>query len=161
MTHTNLTWDEAKRWREDLRAQGKTVVFTNGCFDILHPGHVTLLNKCRLFGDALIVAINSDASVKRLKGDKRPIVPEDDRAFVLRGLRSVDAVVTFDQDTPGELIDVLVPDILVKGGDWTPDTVVGRNTVEAAGGRVEIVRLVEGRSTTNIVDTVLERFGHK
>lgn len=153
-----LSWQSAEKWREQMRDEGRSVVFTNGVYDILHAGHVTLLETCRSFGDALIVAINTDASVRRIKGEKRPIVPEQDRARVLRGLRAVDAVVTFDQDTPGELIERLVPDVLVKGGDWTPETVVGHDTVTRAGGRVEIVPLVEGRSTTNVVETVLERY---
>lgn len=158
MQNALMTRAEAKQWRENHRTAGRTVVFTNGCYDILHPGHVSLLETCRSFGDALIVAINSDASVRRIKGDKRPIVAEEDRARVLRGLRAVDAVVLFDEDTPAEIIDELVPDVLVKGGDWTPETVVGAETVQRAGGRVEIVPLVQGRSTTSVIDTIRERY---
>lgn len=153
-----LTWDEAKSWREDQAAQGRRVVFTNGCYDILHSGHVTLLETCKGFGDVLIVAINSDASVRRIKGEKRPIVPEEDRAAVLKGLRAVDAVVLFDQDTPQEIIDLLIPDVLAKGGDWSPETVIGAETVTGAGGEVKIVPLVEGRSTTNVVEIIRERY---
>ena len=153
-----MTWQEAKQWRDEQRDQGSRVVFTNGCYDILHPGHISLLETCRQFGDQLIVAINSDASVRRIKGEKRPIVPEEDRAAVLLGLRAVDAVVLFDQDTPAEIIDILLPDVLVKGGDWTPDTVVGADSVVAAGGQVKIVPLVEGRSTTSVIDTIRERY---
>ena len=153
-----LTWDEARKWREDQAVEGRRVVFTNGCYDILHPGHVALLETCRSFGDVLIVAINSDASVRRIKGEKRPIVHEEDRATVLKGLRAVDAVVLFDQDTPQEIIDLLVPDVLVKGGDWSPETVIGADTVIDAGGEVKIVPLVEGRSTTNVIDIIRERY---
>ncbi|MBD3166291.1 D-glycero-beta-D-manno-heptose 1-phosphate adenylyltransferase [bacterium] len=155
----HVSWDEAKHWRERQREQGRQVVFTNGVFDILHAGHVDLLSRARALGDVLVLGLNSDASVRRLKGEKRPIVPEVDRAVVLAGLRAVDRVVLFDEDTPAELIRHLLPDVLVKGGDYTPDTVVGRDTVEAAGGRVVILPLVEGRSTTNVVERIIERYG--
>jgi D-beta-D-heptose 7-phosphate kinase / D-beta-D-heptose 1-phosphate adenosyltransferase len=161
MLQTPLSWDQAKEWREKHRKAGKRVVFTNGCFDILHPGHVDLLNKCRNFGDVLILGLNSDSSINRIKGSKRPIVAELDRAAVLLGLSTVDEVVIFDQDTPGELINTLLPDVLVKGGDWSPDKVVGRDSVVANGGKVEIIPLVEGRSTTNVVDTIIERYCDK
>ncbi len=161
MSQAPLSWDQANELREEHRKAGKRVVFTNGCFDILHPGHVDLLNKCKSFGDSLILGLNSDKSIHRIKGSKRPIVAELDRASVLLGLSSVDEVVLFDQDTPSDLIDLLVPDILVKGGAWSPDTVIGRDTVVANGGRVEIVPLVEGRSTTNVVDTIIDRYCDK
>jgi D-glycero-beta-D-manno-heptose 1-phosphate adenylyltransferase len=144
-----MTWEEARRWRE--RARG-TVVFTNGVFDLLHPGHVDLLTAARAEGDALVVGVNSDHSVRRLKGTGRPIRTEADRAYVLAALSAVDAVVVFEQDTPLELVLALRPDVLVKGGDYTPDTIVGRAQVEGWGGRVAIVPLTAGQSTTSIVE---------
>jgi rfaE bifunctional protein nucleotidyltransferase chain/domain len=138
------------------RPRPETVVFTNGCFDILHRGHVAYLNAARALGDRLVVGVNTDASVRRLKGEGRPVVGEDDRAFVLAGLACVDAVTLFDEDTPAELIAALVPDVLVKGGDYAPDAVVGRETVEAAGGRLVLIPFVEGRSTTTILHRIRE-----
>ncbi len=140
----------AARVRE-WRAAGETVVFTNGCFDLLHVGHVTLLEDCRRFGSKVVLGLNTDASVRRLKGAARPVVGEGDRARVMAALGAVDAVTLFDEDTPLELIRVLTPDVLVKGGDYTLETVVGHREVMAAGGRVEIVPIVEGFSTTSIV----------
>jgi D-beta-D-heptose 7-phosphate kinase / D-beta-D-heptose 1-phosphate adenosyltransferase len=140
----------AARVRE-WRAAGETVVFTNGCFDLLHVGHVTLLEDCRRFGSKVVLGLNTDASVRRLKGPSRPVVSEGDRARVMAALGAVDAVTLFDEDTPLELIQELQPDVLVKGGDYTVDTVVGHEAVLAAGGRVEIVPTVEGFSTTGIV----------
>ena len=137
----------ANGWRQADR----TIVFTNGCFDILHAGHVDLLQKARSLGDVLVVGLNTDASVKRLKGVTRPLQNENDRASILSGLESVDALVLFDEETPLQLIRDLKPDILVKGGDYTVETVVGHEDVLARGGRVELIPLVEGRSTTNIV----------
>ena len=135
----------------DWRASGETIVFTNGCFDLLHVGHITLLEDCRRFGSKLVLGLNSDASVQRLKGPTRPIVGERERARVMAALAAVDAVVLFTEDTPLELIREIRPDVLVKGGDYTVQTVVGHEDVLAAGGRVEIVPTVEGFSTTNIV----------
>ncbi len=135
----------------EWRAAGETVVFTNGCFDLLHVGHITLLEDCRRFGSKLVLGLNADASVCRLKGPTRPIVGERERARVMAALASVDAVVLFEEDTPLELIRALKPNVLVKGGDYTVETVVGHEDVVAAGGRVEIVPTVEGFSTTNIV----------
>jgi D-beta-D-heptose 7-phosphate kinase / D-beta-D-heptose 1-phosphate adenosyltransferase len=135
----------------EWRASGETIVFTNGCFDLLHVGHITLLEDCRRFGSKLVLGLNADASVCRLKGPARPIVAERERARVMAALAAVDAVVLFEEDTPLELIRALRPDVLVKGGDYTIDTVVGHEDVIAAGGRVEIVPTVEGFSTTNIV----------
>jgi D-beta-D-heptose 7-phosphate kinase/D-beta-D-heptose 1-phosphate adenosyltransferase len=135
----------------EWRASGETIVFTNGCFDLLHVGHITLLEDCRRFGSKLILGLNSDASVCRLKGPSRPIVSERERARVMSALAAVDAVVLFDEDTPLELIRALRPDVLVKGGDYTVETVIGHEEVIAQGGRVEIVPTVEGFSTTNIV----------
>jgi len=135
-------------WRES----GETIVFTNGCFDILHVGHITLLEECRRFGSKLVLGLNADASISRLKGPSRPIVGEQERARVMAALASVDAVVLFEEDTPLELIRAVKPDVLVKGGDYTVETVVGHEDVIAAGGRVEIIPTVEGFSTTNIVN---------
>ena len=144
--------------RKRLKAENKKVVFSNGCFDILHAGHVDYLNKAKLFGDILIVALNSDDSVKRLKGSKRPIVKEDERAFVMANLKSVDYVTFFEEDTPAEIIDDLIPDILVKGSDWKIDNIVGRETVEKTGGKVERVEFVNFQSTSNIIDTIIKNF---
>jgi D-beta-D-heptose 7-phosphate kinase/D-beta-D-heptose 1-phosphate adenosyltransferase len=135
----------------EWRASGETIVFTNGCFDLLHVGHITLLEDCRRFGSKLILGLNTDASVQRLKGPTRPIVGERERAKVMSALAAVDAVVLFDEDTPMELIRALKPNVLVKGGDYSIETVVGHEEVIASGGRVEIVPTVEGFSTTNIV----------
>ena len=144
--------------RARLRAAGRSLVFTNGCFDILHRGHVEYLCWARSRGDALVVGINSDASVRRNKGPLRPIVGEADRAAVLLALRCVDYVTLFDEDTPVELITALLPDVLVKGRDWA-HYVAGREVVEAAGGRVELADLVPGRSTTDIIGRVLAVHG--
>jgi D-beta-D-heptose 7-phosphate kinase/D-beta-D-heptose 1-phosphate adenosyltransferase len=136
-----------KQWRDN----GLTVVFTNGCFDLLHIGHVTLLDDARREGDRLIVGINSDASVSRLKGPSRPIVPEHARARVLAALAAVDAVVVFDEPTPLELMVALRPDVILKGGDYVADEIVGAAEVRSWGGRVKIVPFVEGFSTTQII----------
>jgi len=134
------------------RPRSDILVFTNGCFDLLHPGHVELLHAARSLGGLLVVGLNSDASVARLKGPSRPLVPDHARAFLLAGLASVDVVTTFSEDTPLELIRALSPDILVKGGDYDPTAVVGRAEVLAAGGRVEIIPFVQGYSTTSFLD---------
>lgn len=146
-----VSWDEAARLREAARAAGRAVVFTNGCFDLLHRGHVDLLRFARERGDLLFVGLNSDDSVRRLKGAGRPLAPAADRAAVLAALRAVDYVVEFDQDTPRELILRLLPDVLVKGADYREEEVVGADEVIRAGGRVELAPLTEGRSTTNLV----------
>lgn len=132
----------------DWKAQGLRWVLTNGCFDLLHPGHLRVLSEAAAQGDRLVVAVNNDASVRRLKGPSRPVQDEKSRAMVLAALIWVDAVVLFGQDDPGDLIRRLVPDVLVKGGDYTVDTVVGADTVQAAGGRVHLVDLLPGHSTT-------------
>jgi D-beta-D-heptose 7-phosphate kinase/D-beta-D-heptose 1-phosphate adenosyltransferase len=134
--------------------KGKKIVFTNGCFDILHRGHVTYLNQARDMGDLLIVGINSDESVKRLKGPERPVNMLEDRAYVLSALKSVDYVIPFEEDTPLNLINLIMPDILVKGGDYTIDRIVGAQEVLAHGGRVEIIPFVPGKSTSAIIDTI-------
>jgi len=146
-----LDFERVQRRVAEWRASGETVVFTNGCFDLLHVGHITLLEDCRRFGSKLVLGLNTDASVSRLKGPSRPIVGEMERARVMAALAAVDAVVLFDQETPLELIRALKPNVLVKGGDYTIETVVGYEDVLADGGRVEIVPTVEGFSTTNII----------
>lgn len=143
--------------RRGWKAAGRAVVFTNGCFDLLHPGHVSLLERARAEGDVLVVGLNSDASVARLKGAGRPIVPAPERAEVLCALEAVTRVVVYDDDTPREIIAALLPDVLVKGADWALDAIVGRAEVESAGGRVARVALVPGRSTTAIVDRIQKR----
>jgi len=136
----------------EARRAGKRIVFTNGCFDLLHVGHVRYLAAARNAGDLLVVAINDDASVRRLKGPERPLVTAAARAEVLAALAAVDYVTIFGEDTPAEVIDALVPNVLVKGADWAPDQVVGREVVEAHGGRVLLIPVVEGFSTTALVD---------
>ena len=141
---------ERARWRED----GTRIVFTNGCFDLLHPGHVRLLEEARAQGDRLVVGLNSDASVTRLKGQGRPLLPEAERAETLLALEAVDRVVIYAEDTPRDVILALVPDVLVKGADWELGAIVGRDEVEAAGGRVVRVQLLPGRSTTSLVERI-------
>jgi len=142
-----------------LKSTGKTLVFTNGVFDLLHVGHLRYLTQARGLGDALMVGLNADACVKRLKGDKRPILPEAERAELLAGLACVDYVCLFDEDDPRALIKAVVPGLLVKGGDWPIDKILGRDTVEAAGGKVMSLPFVEGRSTTTIVQDIARKFG--
>lgn len=138
-----------------LKRQGKKIVFTNGCFDILHVGHVRYLTKARKMGDLLIVGLNTDRSVRMIKGDKRPIVPEKERAEVLAALEIVDYVVLFDEPEPLRLIAALKPDILVKGADWSKGEIVGREMVEKAGGKVARIPLVPGSSSTNVIEKIL------
>ena len=146
--------EEAATFASSVRARGGTVVFTNGVFDLLHPGHVRYLRHARALGDALIVAINSDRSVRANKGEGRPVNPEGERAEVLRALEAVDAVTIFDEDTPHAIITAIQPDILVKGADWGRDNIVGRDVVEARGGRVVRMELAPGFSTTALLDKV-------
>lgn len=138
------------------KRNGRRVVFTNGCFDLLHPGHIASLEQARSLGDILIVGLNSDASVHQLKGPGRPVFPENERAEILAALECVDAVVIFDEPTPREVIARLLPDILVKGGDWPSDQIVGREEVEAAGGCVVSIPVVPGYSTTAILQKIRE-----
>ena len=147
-----LSRDELLSLRKRLRAEGKSVVFTNGVFDLLHVGHVRYLKQARALGDLLIVAVNSDAAVRKLKGNDRPITPEDERAEILAALRQVDYVTVFDADSPRELIAALLPDVLVKGGDYGLDEIHGRDEVEAAGGRVVSLPFVNGVSTSNMIE---------
>lgn len=150
-----MTRDEARDFAARARKDGKTVVFTNGVFDILHPGHIRYLSDARALGDILIVGVNSDRSVRALnKAPDRPIHSEAERCEVLSALASVDAVVIFDEDTPHEVISALQPDILVKGADWGENAIVGRDVVEARGGRVVRIRLAEGYSTTKIIERI-------
>jgi D-beta-D-heptose 7-phosphate kinase/D-beta-D-heptose 1-phosphate adenosyltransferase len=151
-----LDWSGARRWRE--QAAGR-VVFTNGVFDLLHPGHVDVLTAARRAGDALVVGLNADASVRRLKGPERPVRSEIERAYVLAALAAVDAVVIFGEDTPLELIRVLQPDVLVKGGDYTEATIVGAPEVRARGGDVLVVPLTPGHSTTSTIARLRDRLG--
>jgi len=153
------TREEILEIRKQLKAEKKRVVFTNGCFDVLHAGHVDYLNKAKAAGDVLILALNSDASVKRIKGEKRPIVSEEERAFILSNLKAVDYVTMFNEDTPQEIISELIPDILIKGADWSLDKIVGRDIVEANGGEVKTISFVTDQSTTNIIQTIIERYG--
>lgn len=145
--------EELVRQRAEWRAQGLRVVFTNGAYDILHPGHIRLLEQARALGDVLILALNTDASIKRYKGPTRPVNPELDRVRAAAALAAVDAVVLFDEDTPRELIAAVLPDVLVKGADWS-HFVAGREEVEAAGGRVELIALEPGYSTTRTIQNV-------
>jgi rfaE bifunctional protein nucleotidyltransferase chain/domain len=149
-----LTCDQAADLVGQHRAAGRTIVFTNGVFDLLHPGHVRYLQQARELGDTLIVGLNSDASVRRGKGSDRPIVPEQERAEVLAALACVDAVVVFDEDTPAAIIRAVQPDVLVKGADWAADRIVGRDTVESRGGRVVRVAVEQGYSTTGLVQKI-------
>lgn len=144
-----MDWAAATTWRN---SQPGTVVFTNGVFDLLHPGHIDVLVGARAEGDALVVGINSDASVRRLKGPTRPVRTTAERAYVLAALGAVDAVVIFDDDTPLTLVQALTPDVIVKGGDYNPETIVGATEVRARGGRVVVIPLTAGQSTTSIIE---------
>ncbi len=144
---------------ERLRREGRKIVFTNGCFDILHVGHVRYLQAARESGDVLVLALNSDSSVKAIKGEKRPLIPEGERAVVVAALESVDYVTVFSETTPLALIEYLRPDVLVKGGDWAEDQVVGREAVAKWGGHVVIIPVIKGASTTNIVDKISKVYG--
>ena len=146
---------------EGLRSQGKKIVFTNGCFDLLHVGHVRYLEKARSLGDLLVVGLNSDRSVRELKGPLRPLLPLEERAEILSGLGCVDLVTFFDEPDPLALIATVRPHVLVKGGDWTVDRIVGREIVEASGGTVVSVPFETGHSTSSLVETILERYGKR
>ena len=157
ISHKILDTETLRQRLQHWRAVGNKIVFTNGCFDILHLGHVELLAQCRTWGDYVVVGLNSDASVKRLKGDSRPINDQEARAAVLAALSFVDAVVIFDQDTPLELINAVRPDVLVKGGDYEADKIVGADIVRQGGGEVRIVPLVKGQSTSSIISKTSAR----
>ncbi|MBI9031054.1 D-glycero-beta-D-manno-heptose 1-phosphate adenylyltransferase [bacterium] len=153
---TLKSWEEIEKISQDIKEKGKKIVFTNGCFDILHYGHVSYLEEAKNLADVLIVGLNSDESVKRLKGPSRPINGQSERAYVLGALKSVDYVVIFDQDTPYELIKLITPDILVKGGDWTPQQIVGSDIVLEHGGEVKSLIFKTGFSSTKIIDKINE-----
>jgi rfaE bifunctional protein nucleotidyltransferase chain/domain len=149
---------ELKAIRSMLKAEGKKVVFTNGVFDLIHSGHVDYLSKAKKLGDVLIVGLNSDNSVKRIKGDKRPILKQKERAFILSNLKPVDFVLLFDEDTPEKLISEIIPDILVKGADWAVEKIVGREVVEKNGGKVMNIEFVNDQSTSKIIDLIVQRY---
>ena len=149
-------WDIANNQINQWKEAGCTIVFTNGCFDIIHRGHIELLSAAKKKGDRLIVGLNGDQSVKRLKGNDRPLQPVEDRAMILDAIESVDMVVGFEEDTPAEIILHFLPDILVKGGDYTTDTIVGADTVIANGGTVEIIPLIPEKSTTALLDWIIK-----
>ena len=152
------TKDDLHRIVEDLKKKGKRIVFTNGCFDLLHLGHIRYLEKAKSLGDILVVGVNSDRSVRNLKGPKRPILSQEERAEILSGLGCVDYITVFDEQTPLELISSLQPHTLVKGGDWTKETTVGKDVVERSGGEVVILPFEEGSSTSNLIETILKRY---
>jgi rfaE bifunctional protein nucleotidyltransferase chain/domain len=153
------TKDELRDILEGLKRRGKKIVFTNGCFDILHVGHVRCLEEASKLGDTLVVALNSDRSVQTIKGPPKPFTPEAERAEVLSALACVDYVVIFDEPDPLELITFLKPNVLVKGGDWTSETTIGREVVEKAGGKVVIIPQIQGVSTTGIIDRIIKKGG--
>jgi len=150
--------EDLQRIIRDLKVKGKRIVFTNGCFDLLHIGHIRYLEKAKSLGDILVVGVNSDRSVRNLKGPHRPILPEGERAEILSSLECVSYVNIFDEPTPLELISSLLPHVLVKGGDWTKEATVGKEVVEGAGGEVIILPFVEGSSTSQLIETILKRY---
>ncbi|HEX9252224.1 MAG TPA: D-glycero-beta-D-manno-heptose 1-phosphate adenylyltransferase [Ignavibacteriaceae bacterium] len=150
--------EEIKRIISQLKKEKKKVVFTNGVFDLIHAGHVDYLVKAKKLGDVLVLALNTDSSVKRIKGDKRPILQQDERAFIVSNLKPVDYVTFFDEDTPAEIISDLIPDVLVKGADWAIDKIVGREVVEANGGEVKAIKFVNEQSTSKVIKIIAERY---
>ena len=152
------TLKEIKEIRPQLKDQNKKVVFTNGCFDLIHAGHVDYLSKAKALGDVMIVGLNSDSSVMRIKGSKRPILNETERGFIISNLKPVDYVVLFDEDTPRLLIEELLPDILVKGADWEIENIVGKDVVIANGGEVKTIDFVNDQSTSKIIQIIVDRF---
>ena len=144
---------QVRNWRKEFRK----LVFTNGCFDILHSGHVRYLQTAAGFGDILVLGLNSDSSVRKLKGPRRPIMPQADRAYLLSAIQAIDCIVIFDEETPARLIEAVSPEVLVKGGDYLPEEIVGYDTVTKNGGSVQIVPFVEGKSTSGIVNSILEQ----
>ncbi|PIV21381.1 MAG: D-glycero-beta-D-manno-heptose 1-phosphate adenylyltransferase [Deltaproteobacteria bacterium CG_4_8_14_3_um_filter_45_9] len=149
---------ELLRIIKHLKAKGKRIIFTNGCFDLLHVGHIRYLEEARALGDVLIVGVNSDSSVRKLKGSKRPVLPEEERAEILSGLGCVDYIIIFDEIDPLKLITSLQPNVLAKGGDWTKEQTVGKKVVERSGGEVVIIPFVQGASTSNLIKTILKRY---
>ncbi|MBE0570023.1 MAG: D-glycero-beta-D-manno-heptose 1-phosphate adenylyltransferase [Ignavibacteriaceae bacterium] len=155
---SSTSLSELKAVRSKLKAEGKKVVFTNGVFDLIHAGHVDYLSKAKKLGDVLVVGLNSDDSVKRIKGYKRPILKQEERAFILSNLKPVDYVVLFDEDTPEKLISEIIPDILVKGADWAVEKIVGKEIVEKNGGKVMNIEFVNDQSTSKIIDLIVNRY---
>jgi D-glycero-beta-D-manno-heptose 1-phosphate adenylyltransferase len=156
MENVKIVLEELVKIRESLKQKGEKVVFTNGCFDILHAGHVDYLIKAKECGDILIVGLNSDHSIREIKGNNRPIVNETERAFILDNLKPVDYVVLFNEPTPQKLIESIIPDVLVKGADWNIENIVGRDIVENNGGEVKTIEFVNSQSTTNIIKKVID-----
>ncbi len=152
------TVEEMRKIRQQLKDQNKKVVFTNGCFDLIHAGHVDYLSKAKAFGDVLVVGLNSDASVMKIKGSKRPILIETERSFIISNLKPVDYVVLFNEDTPKLLIEELLPDVLVKGADWAIENIVGKDVVLANGGEVKTIEFVNDQSTSRIIKIIVDRF---
>lgn len=150
--------EELKIIRQQFRSEGKIVVFTNGVFDLIHAGHIDYLKKAKSLGQVLILGLNSDESVRNIKGDKRPILNEKERAFIVSNLKPVDYVVIFDEDTPANVIEKLVPDVLVKGADWSLDKIVGREIVEKHGGVVRSIEFVNDQSTSKIIDSIIAKY---
>jgi len=155
---SSISLSEIKAIRSKLKAEGKKIVFTNGVFDLIHAGHVDYLSKAKNLGNVLIVGLNSDDSVKKIKGDKRPILKQDERAFILSNLKPVDYVIFFDEDTPEKLISEIIPDILVKGADWAIEKIVGKDVVEKNGGRVMNIEFINDQSTSKIIDLIVQRY---
>lgn len=152
------TRKEILELRKKLKKENKKVVFTNGCFDLIHSGHVDYLVKAKALGDVLILALNTDSSVKRIKGENRPILKQDERAFIVSNLKPVDYVTFFNEDTPAEIINELIPDILVKGADWSIDNIVGREVVEKNGGEVKTIDFVNNQSTSKIIESIISKY---
>lgn len=150
--------EELKIIRQQFRSEGKIVVFTNGVFDLIHAGHIDYLKKAKSLGQVLILGLNGDESVRNIKGDKRPILNEKERAFIVSNLKPVDYVVIFDEDTPANVIEKLVPDVLVKGADWSLDKIVGREIVEKHGGVVRSIEFVNDQSTSKIIDSIIAKY---
>ena len=155
---SSISLSELKAVRSKLKAEGKKVVFTNGVFDLIHAGHLDYLSKAKKLGDILVVGLNSDSSVKRIKGDKRPILKQEERAFILSNLKPVDYVIFFEEDTPEKLISEIIPDVLVKGADWSVDKIVGKEIVEKNGGKVMNIEFVNDQSTSKIIDLIVKRY---
>jgi len=158
MTNSIKTLKEFLSIREKLKSSNKKVVFTNGCFDLIHAGHIDYLNKAKSLGDILVVGINSDVSVSKIKGDKRPLISENERTLIVSNLKSVDYVIIFNEDTPEKLIGEIIPDILVKGADWDLEKIVGKDIVINNGGQVKSIDFVIHQSTSKIVDSILKRY---
>jgi len=153
-----ISVEEFKNIRELFRSENKKIVFTNGCFDLIHAGHIDYLSKAKLLGDFLVVGLNTDESVTRIKGDKRPILKQDERVFILSGLKPVDYILLFNEDTPAKLISNIIPDVLVKGADWAIDKIVGKDIVEQNGGEVKTIKFTTNQSTSKIIQLIIDRY---